>query len=157
MATDGKIIGIARREKSRAPMEEIDAARVTIEMGLEGDYRGRPGQRQFTILRVEDWRAACAELSLKLDWTTRRANLLVEGIDLPMEGGAIVRLGDCEVQITGETDPCKRMEEAQSGLFAALDKDWRGGRICRVLKSGHIEIGDGVELLGDGPGGDADG
>jgi len=51
------------------------------------------------------------------------------------------------LQITRETDPCKRMEEAQSGLMKALAPDWRGGACCRVINGGSIALGYAVQVI----------
>jgi hypothetical protein len=42
------------------------------------------------------------------------------------------------------------MEEAQSGLRAAMYSDWGGGAFGAVLDDGEIRVGDVVELLGHG-------
>ena len=40
-----------------------------------------------------------------------------------------------DLEVTGETDPCERMEEIQPGLFQALAPGWRGGVTCRNCSS----------------------
>ena len=140
--------GIAYRLKSKGEMYERSNTTVTPEHGLEKDYRGHPHNRQVTVLSVEGWQSACDELLLDLHWTTRRANLLVEGISFsPASVGDIVQIGDLRLQITRETDPCHRMEEAQPGLMKALTPDWRGGACCRVISGGDIALGDGVDVI----------
>lgn len=141
-----RLIGIARRPRRFAPMEELETVQVTRQAGIEGDARGRSPGRQVTVLALEDWRAACAELAADLPWTLRRANLLLEGVALPRETGARVRVGALELEITGETDPCARMEAQHPGLRAALGPGWRGGRTCRVLNDAAIRTGDPVEV-----------
>lgn len=147
----GRLAGIARHARPRAPMETIDAAAVTLAEGVHGDFRGaaKPGskrKRQVTILSAEGWGAAMADLGLSLPWEQRRANLLVEGIVLPREAGVRLRIGSALVEITGECDPCSRMEEVAAGLKAALTPDWRGGVCTRVIEDGHIAIGDEVRI-----------
>ena len=78
---------------------------------------------------------------------SRRANLLVEGVELPRAKGGILRIGAVRLEVTGQTYPCVRMEEARPGLLKALAKDWRGGVTCRVLSGGQIALGDAVEVL----------
>ena len=142
----GTVLSIARRGASRAPMEEIEATTISVESGVAGDLRGEPGERQVTILTRESWDAACNELGEHLPWTTRRSNILIAGLRVEGELGRTVRIGDVELAITGETDPCTRMEEQAAGLLQALAVDWRGGVTCRVLKSGSIQVGDSVEF-----------
>ena len=87
------------------------------------------------------------ERPLDLPWTVRRANLLVESVRLPRAKGGILRIGAVVLEITGQTNPCHRMEEAQRGLLSALHPEWRGGVTCRVLKGGSVRTGDAVEVL----------
>ena len=138
----GRVGGIAIRERSGAPMRERASAEIRTQSGVEGDCRGKPGKRQVTVLSREDWEAACAEVDVELAWTLRRANLLVEGVDLSAPPGSRLRVGSALLEVTGETDPCVRMDETKPGLFAALDKDARGGVCCRVIESGHVSTGD---------------
>jgi MOSC domain-containing protein YiiM len=37
------------------------------------------------------------------------------------------------------------MEEAVSGLRAAMSPDWRGGAFAEVLEGGEIAVGDTIE------------
>ncbi|MGB5247955.1 MAG: MOSC domain-containing protein, partial [Woeseia sp.] len=117
--------------------------------GVAADFRGRPGKRQVTVLSARAWQAACDELGKELPWTTRRANLLVEDMDLPQKAGDILQIGDVRLQVTMEVDPCSRMEEQQPGLQAVLSPEWRGGVACTVLQGGTVAIGDEVRLLAD--------
>ena len=79
----GTLTGIARRDRKRAPMETLERADVSKETGVAEDFRGRRGKRQVTVISARSWREACRDLGQELPWTTRRANLLVEGLDLP--------------------------------------------------------------------------
>ena len=58
---------------------------ICVEAGLAGDSKGaRFPLRQITVLAREAWEAAAAALGdPDLPWTVRRANLLVEGVELP--------------------------------------------------------------------------
>ena len=147
------IIGLARRSHSGTPVEEVKVAVLTPEVGMLGDCKGRKfPDRQVTILAKEDWEAALSALAgpdgpPDLPWTVRRANVLVQGLTLPRGIGSIMSLGDCLVQVTGQTTPCSKMEDAYPGLLRALSPDWRGGVICKVLSGGGIMLGDRVSVL----------
>lgn len=145
----GRLIAIARRPARRAQMQEIAEGVVSVEAGLAGDCKGiKFKQRQITILAREAWQAAVAEAGQpRLSWMVRRANLLVEGIELPRGRGSLLRVGPVRLEVTGQTYPCVRMEEACSGLLRALARDWRGGLTCRVTEGGHLQLGDAVEVL----------
>ena len=136
------LCGIAFRARSAAPMQCLSTAPVTCQSGVADDARGRPGKRQVTVLSLESWELACAELGVTLPWTQRRANLLVSGMVFgPETVGQLLHFGSLTLEITRETDPCRRMDAACQGLQAALRPDWRGGVCCRVLSDGALEVG----------------
>lgn len=142
----GRLLDIARKAGSGAPMETVNLVTVTEATGIEGDYRGESTRRQVTVLAREDWEAACTELNVNLDWTTRRANLLIEGIPLRETTGQVIRIGDLVLKVTGETKPCDLMEKSQTGLRESLETGWRGGVSCQVIRGGTINIGDPIRL-----------
>jgi len=143
-----ELCGIAIRVRPKAPMEACQHALVTPERGVEGDFRGKPGKRQVTVLSRESWARACAELGEDLPWMVRRANLFISGLEfMPAHVGSTLRFGDLVLQITRETDPCERMDQVRPGLRAALDPDWRGGVCCRVIAAGTITIGQSGGLF----------
>lgn len=145
----GTLSGIARRSAPRAPMELLAFAVLDPAYGLHGDCKGiKFPKRQITILAAEDWDDALASIAAPaLLWTTRRANLLVRGLRLPRARGALLRIGEAHVEVTGQTYPCSRMEQAHPGLLKALAPAWRGGLTCRVTEGGSIRPGDTVEVL----------
>ncbi len=142
----GKLLGIVTRERSRAPMKQHSAIEISIDRGLRDDFRGASRGRNVTVLGREGWEAACAELGRELPWTTRRANLLVEGVDLTQSTGARLRISVVVLEITEECEPCQRMDEQSDGLRAALGPEWRAGVSCRVLTAGQVRIGDAALL-----------
>jgi MOSC domain-containing protein YiiM len=148
----GVLTGIARHGRPRGPIEVLESVHVSIEAGLAGDFRGavKPGRsakRQVSLIERADWDAAMAELGVDHHWSVRRANLLVEGLDLPQRPGAMVRIGESVVlEIMVECDPCSRMEEIEPGLKAALTPDWRGGALARVIQGGDIRLGDSIRV-----------
>ena len=141
----GILLGIARAPVLRAALVEVQEADVGGAEGIQGDARGGKKDRQVTVLFREGWDSACGELGVVLPWVTRRANLLVEGIVPPREGGRL-RIGDLLLEVTQETQPCHLMEAAHRGLKRALTPEWRGGVCCRVVKGGRIRVGDDVDV-----------
>lgn len=133
-------------------METLEAGEIRPGFGVCGDFRGALKQghnkREVTVMALEDWRAAATELGKPwLDWWDRRANLLTEGVALPRETGARIRIeGGAVLEVTGETEPCERMEAVAEGLRAALTPEWRGGVTTRVIEGGPIKLGDAVEI-----------
>ena len=147
----GRLIGIARHDRPRGTMETLDHADVTVEQGLHGDFRGslKPGRnrRQVTVMAAEGWRDALRELGAAVSWEQRRVNLLVEGLVLEAAAGARILFDSGLVlEVTGECDPCSRMEEVAPGLKAVLLPHWRGGVTTIVIKGGPIRVGDKVRI-----------
>ena len=149
MNTIGRLIGIARKARKRAPMEELERVRIAVEGGIEGDHRRHMRRRSVSVLAREGWDAALADLDPQADlpWTCRRANLFVEGVALPREICARLQIGPVLLEVMDETWPCARMEEEHPGLCKALIPDWRGGVVCRVLAEGEVALGDAVEAM----------
>ena len=146
----GVLRGIARHAFSRGPIELVQTVRVTVETGIDGDFRGalKPGRnkRQVSLMEVGDWAQAMTLIGHELPWWERRANLLVENFDLPQTLGVRLRIGEVLLEITKECDPCSRMETIAEGLRAALTPDWRGGALAQVIEGGRISVGDTIEV-----------
>ena len=141
------IKAIAIKNLPRAEMQVIDDAQITVANGIQGDFRGSQRGRQVTILSESAWQKTCQELDTELPWTVRRANLLVDNIEFDATWvGKTLRIGQVELVVSGETDPCSRMDQQHHGLTAALTPEWRGGISCDVTKPGEIKIGDQLEF-----------
>lgn len=144
----GKVVEIAMRAKKRAPMMVFAAAKVSFEKGIGDDSRGvNRNHRQVTVMTKENWDLVCAEQNRKMHWTTRRANILIEGVDLENSTGKILKIGNFALEITGELEPCSRMDEQYEGLTKLLTPNWRGGVTCRLLSEGEVKEGDHVSLV----------
>jgi MOSC domain-containing protein YiiM len=154
----GRLIGIAWRPARRAPMQTGESVEISVERGVDGDHKGSKFRRRaVTILAREDWEAALLDLAATgadvsdLDWTARRANLLVDGVRLPRAIGATLRIGPVLLEVTYPTTPCARMDEAREGLRKALHPEWRGGVTCLVLEGGRVDVGESVEIIHSPP------
>ena len=141
------IKAIAIKNRSRVAMQSIDSAQISVNIGILGDFRGAQKDRQITILSEDAWLKACREIDVELPWTTRRANLLVDGVEFDESYvDRKLRIGEVELVVTRETNPCSLMDAQQAGLTAALTPDWRGGICCNVVKPGTVKLGDRVEF-----------
>ncbi len=154
LGTSGVLRGIARKAYPGSPMEVIEHAFLSTAMGVTGDARGivknGKNKRQVSLMELGDWQDAMRELGLSVPWQFRRANILVDGLDLPQRAGAVIRIGDtARIETTMECDPCIRMEQVASGLMNALLPDWRGGVLGRVLSDGEIRVGDPIIIEGE--------
>lgn len=139
--SQGTLEGIARHQVKKGPLEELDEVDITVDHGVSGDARGDVPDRNVTVLSLEAWQAACDALGQTPSWITRRANLLVSGLDLKDSAGKRLTIGDVVLEVTKETKPCGRMDEAVPGLLKALVPDWRGGACCRVIQGGSVSRG----------------
>ena len=142
-----KLLNIAIKAAKRKPMQLLETAIITRQYGVNRDFRGKPGKRQVTVLDLVSWNEACNILEKNLGWETRRANLLIENLNFNETTGQLIVIGEAVLEITQETDPCARMDEAQPGLFNALAKNWRGGVCCQVIEDGEVKVGDEVKLI----------
>jgi len=109
--------------------------------GIEGNA-SVGGKRHVTVLSLERWREVERSLGRTISPSARRANVLVSGIDLADARGKLLRLGSARIAVRGETRPCEQMDEASSGLRAALSPPWAGGLFGEVAVGGVIAIGD---------------
>jgi MOSC domain-containing protein YiiM len=128
-------------------MVALQSAAITADYGVANDLRGKFGRRQITVMSEESWNQACRQINALLPWTTRRANLLISGLDFSAKDrGKIISLDDVRLLITYEAKPCIRMDQAYPGLQAALTPNYRGGVCCQVLTEGKISIGASVNI-----------
>jgi MOSC domain-containing protein YiiM len=148
----GRIAGIARHDRPLGPMETVGSTKLIEGQGVAGDFRGTrkagsTGQNGVVLIEASDWANAVDECGGDVPWLERRANLLVEDLDLPQQPGALLRIGsNVLVEITQECAPCERMEALHPGLRAALKPDWRAGARARVLRGGEVSIGDEIRI-----------
>jgi MOSC domain-containing protein YiiM len=139
----GTLEAIWVKRAHRGPMDPVREARLVEGKGVDGSV-DRSRRRQVTILSREAWDACMAELGADLDPSTRRANLLVAGIDLEGTRSRVLRIGEARLLIGGEVTPCERMEEALTGLQRTMRPHWRGGAFAQVLSDGVVRAGDSV-------------
>ena len=128
------------------PVDRVGSVRMTSESGVEGNA-DCSRKRQVTIVSTESWRDAELELGKTVEPSTRRANLLVEGVDLVESRGKTLQVGKVAIRIWGETRPCRQMEEACAGLQEALGTAWRAGAHGEIVTGGEISEGDRVDLV----------
>ncbi|MBO9518950.1 MAG: MOSC domain-containing protein [Porphyrobacter sp.] len=152
--TTGKLAGIARHSQPKGPIETLGSVSVSVGHGLHGDSRGaassrKPGrERQVSLIEADCWRVALVQADASIDWSESRRNLLVEGLRIPRELGTRVQIGGTLVlEVTGECDPCSRMDALHDGLKAAMMPDWRGGFLARVIEDGEVAVGDEIRII----------
>ncbi len=123
------------------PMDPADAVTLQAGRGIDGNA-DQGGWRQVTVIEAEVFEALEDRFGSDLSPAMRRANVMVRGIRLEGCRGRILHLGDCRIEMRGETVPCHQMDEALQGLREALKEGWGGGAFGRVLDGGEIGVGD---------------
>ena len=128
----GVVRAIALRPEDSDPMTEVRECRVLAKRGIDLENR-KHGKREVTFLSAEAWADTCRDLGADLPWHTRRANFLVDGLDLAGAIGKTLTVGSVRIHLHGETKPCKLMDEQHQGLRDALVPNCRGGVFGQVL------------------------
>ena len=140
----GRVERLGVKRAHRGAMDARESIELVAGRGVEGSA-DRGGRRQVTILEREVWDALMRELGSDAGPETRRANVLVSGIDLRASRGRVLQLGGTRIRVAGEVKPCERMEEAVAGLRALMYPEWRGGAFGQILDGGTVTVGDVVE------------
>lgn len=142
----GRLEAIWIKRAHRGPMDPVAEATLLAGSGIVGNADAG-GRRQVTLMARERWAEVVRRVGAPLPEQTRRANLIVSGLELADSGERVLRIGGCRLRIGGETRPCGRMDDAHPGLRAALLPDWGGGAYGEVLDDGTITVGDEVRWL----------
>ena len=127
----------------RGSMDAANRATLVAGRGIVGNA-DQGGKRQVTIVDLERWQELMDLLRADIDPSIRRANLVIDSLDLFDSRGKTLRVGGTRLHIVGETRPCERMDEALPGLQTSMRDRWGGGVFAEVVTGGEIAIGDQV-------------
>ena len=135
----GSIISMRLCVGSRDPMKEVSDANFITGQGMEGDRHlrsdGRRSNRQVLIMDSE----TLSHFELLPGQV--RENVTVAGLDFSsISAGDKVSLGgDVILEITGDCEPCARMDELRPGLKDEIDG--KRGLLAFVEKGGLVSVG----------------
>ena len=135
----GSIISMRLCVGSRDPMKEDNDANFITGQGMEGDRHlrsdGRRSNRQVLIMDSE----TLSHFDLLPGQV--RENVTVAGLDFSsISAGDKVSLGgDVILEITGDCEPCARMDELRPGLKDEIDG--KRGLLAFVEKGGVVSVG----------------
>jgi len=140
-APEHRVLKLWYRPVAGGPMVERERLEVEAGHGVVGDHTFGH-MRHVTLVFIDDWNAAAAELGLQVDPAGRRANVLLSGGRGLRFVGRTVRLGAIELEVKGITAPCPVMDKAAPGMKLALQPEGRAGVWARVLSGGTLRPGD---------------
>ena len=135
----GSIISMRLCVGSRDPMKEVSDANFITGQGMEGDRHlrsdGRRSNRQVLIMDSE----TLSHFDLLPGQV--RENVTVAGLDFSsISAGDKVSLGgDVILEITGDCEPCARMDELRPGLKDEIDG--KRGLLAFVENGGVVSVG----------------
>ena len=135
----GSIISMRLCVGSRDPMKEVNDANFITGQGMEGDRHLRSdGRRSNRLVLIID-----SETLSHFDLLPGqvRENVTVAGLDFSsISAGDKVSLGgDVILEITGDCEPCARMDELRPGLKDEIDG--KRGLLAFVEKGGLVSVG----------------
>src|SRR5882672_3605548 len=132
----------AEKQFRKLPRTE---ARLVANFGLEGDrHAGRP-DRQVSILNAETV-DELAQRGMPVEPGILGENITVAGVAvMQLHHGARLRIGQAELEITGDRPACREMLEIHADALKAMVG--RAGKMARVVRGGTVRPGDPIELI----------
>jgi len=142
----GRLEAIWVKRAHGGKMDPAERATLAAKKGIVGNADWG-GWRQVTIIDQAKWESVTAGLGVTLDPATRRANLMVRGVELANCRDKVISIGGVRLKMVNETAPCNLMDEAHAGLKDALKPGWGGGVFGYVIDDGEITVGDEVRWV----------
>ena len=113
--------------------------------GLVGDRYHGSRHRHVTLQSASGLAEAAEELGREIDPGLTRRNITISGGHVPTTPGAMVLIGDVELEVVRVAAPCRLLDDG-IGPGAARALHDRAGSVLRLLTSGTIRVGDEVDL-----------
>lgn len=128
-------------------MRSVDDVAAEAGKGLLGDRYHGSRHRHVTVQSRAALDQAAAELRNPFGSEATRRNITVDSGEIPTRPGALLRIGEVDLEVVRAAAPCRLLDDA-IGPGAAAALRGRAGSVCRVLTSGTIRVGDPVEFVG---------
>ena len=140
MTLEGTIKSLGIAVSKLNPMHQVDKIELITGQGIIGDRHlrtdGTRSKRQILLMDIETL------IEFGLSERDIKENITVQGIDFSLiKSGNIAKIGqDVILEISGDCEPCSRMDELRPGL--KNDIDGRRGMLAYVKSGGTISSGD---------------
>jgi MOSC domain-containing protein YiiM len=123
----------------------INEANLIEGYGIENDRKGGSLKRHLNVMD-EITLAQLAAEGYPTEPGTLGENIILSGIDLrTLPVGTHVRLGNDAIIVLGKhREPCEQLTPLDGRMPESVVG--RVGNMCRVVKSGHIKVGDPVVI-----------
>ena len=125
----------------------LTEARFIENLGLEGDFHAKGGDRQISLLLAESrgLSGESQEEQKGLCFSRFKGNINIRGLPPDaIKSGALLKSGEVTLEITGETkhchEECALYEAGKHCKLAGLNL------FAKVIKGGIVRVGDSIEL-----------
>ena len=139
-----KIHSIHIKPVKKQPAEKRDSIDLIKDFGPEGDAFGGPGDRQLTLLGLDEIEALENDKELGFCIKKFIPNIAISGSSLQLEKGKKYSLGEAEIQISNISKKCydgcplKDIEKR----ICLLPKT---ARFASIEKTGLVRVGDSLK------------
>lgn len=135
----GTITHLFLKTEHGKPTVPVAEAALESGKGIIGDLSFGTKKRQVLVIDQE----TLDEFGLAPGQV--RENVTVSSF--PTSGlatGTLFRMGQVQLEVTGDCAPCQFIEDIRPGLREAIEQ--RRGVLCVVVEGGHLKVGDAVWL-----------
>tara|TARA_R110002124_G_scaffold279572_1_gene452198 strand:- start:29672 stop:30241 length:570 start_codon:yes stop_codon:yes gene_type:complete len=170
IVSSGKVVAVARDDAHRFSKELVSEIRIVEGLGVEGDahlgktvkHRSRvavdpnqPNLRQVHLIHSELF-GEVGKKGFIVRHVDLGENITTIGVDLlALPKGTVLKIGETvELEVTGLRNPCKQIDDFQTGLLSAVLRKGENSELIRksgimtVAKAGGIvKAGDPIELI----------
>ncbi|SIS69212.1 MOSC domain-containing protein [Paracoccus saliphilus] len=150
----GVVCHLHKTPRAFLPMKNFETLQLVAGRGIEGDrymigneagfYSHKPEDgRQVTLFEIEALEAIRRDYGIEIAPIEHRRNVTVRGVPLNHLVFKKFWLGECLLEATRLSTPCKHIEEILGKpVFDPMVH--RSGLNCRILQGGTVKVGDTV-------------